>query len=116
MHEGAIAQSLIMLAEESVRPFGSVAVSRVGVLIGELAGVAPESLRFCFDCLKENSRLAHTELVIEWRSRYGCDCSSVTPVETWEPNVCPRCGAPINLPAAEVLKLQYVDWDEEAQS
>jgi Zn finger protein HypA/HybF involved in hydrogenase expression len=84
MHEGAIAQSLITLAEKSVRPC--------------------ESLRFCFDCLKENSLLSRSELVVECRSRYG----------PAEPATCPRCGARINLPEADVLQLPYVDWEEEA--
>jgi len=109
MHEVGIAQSLIELAADQVRHLGPLVVSRVGIRLGELSGVAPESLSFCFNCLKENTLLSATELVIEWRSRYGCSCITSPSLFT---SSCPECGSAMNHSEAESLQLLYVEWEE----
>jgi hydrogenase nickel incorporation protein HypA/HybF len=113
VHEAGIAQSLIELAEEHVHRSGLLAVSRVGVRVGELAGVDPESLRFCFNCLKESGPLAASELVIEWRSRYGCSCVINPPFSNELESFCPVCHAPADPPEGESLRLLYLDWTED---
>ena len=87
-------------------------VSRVGIRLGELAGVAPESLRFCFDCLKENTLVSGSELVIERRSRYGCSCGISASGWDGPTASCPECRMPVNRLEAESLQLLYVDWEE----
>jgi Zn finger protein HypA/HybF involved in hydrogenase expression len=64
MHEAGIAQSLIHLAAESVSRRRQVTISRVGIRVGECAGVVPDFLRACFDSLKEDTILARSELLI----------------------------------------------------
>lgn len=112
MHEAGIAHSVIRLAEHQIRDLGPVTIQRVGIRIGELAGVAPDALRFCFDCLKENTNLAGSELAIEWRSRYGCNCEITSPFVADDTVVCPNCSAELNLQEAEGLQLLYLDWEE----
>jgi len=52
MHEFSIAQSAIELAEEAS---GGRRIKRITLEIGELAGVAPEALAFCFDFATEGT-------------------------------------------------------------
>ncbi len=65
MHEMGIADSVIeaVRAEASRRP-GS-RVTRVGLRIGELAGVDRESLSFCFEVLVKDTELDRAALTIE---------------------------------------------------
>ena len=65
MHEMGIAGSILdAVAKEMERYPGHRAV-KVGVRIGEFAGVDSESLRFCFDAVVKGSPVAPLELAIE---------------------------------------------------
>jgi hydrogenase nickel incorporation protein HypA/HybF len=65
MHEIGIAASVldVVRAEVAMRPGTRAMV--VGLRIGELAGVDPESLRFGFDALVKDSDLDPLELRVE---------------------------------------------------
>ncbi len=63
MHEMGIANSVIdaALSEERLHP--GYRVAKVGIVIGEYAGVDTESLRFCFETLTDG-----LDLDITWRT------------------------------------------------
>jgi Zn finger protein HypA/HybF involved in hydrogenase expression len=63
MHEMGIASSILEAAEKEARLYPGHRAAKIGVLIGEYAGVDTESLRFCFDVI---SRPAAIELDITW--------------------------------------------------
>jgi hypothetical protein len=63
MHEMGIASSIIEAAGAEARLYPGHRPAKVGVLIGEYAGVDTESLRFCFETLADG-----LELDITWRS------------------------------------------------
>jgi len=66
MHEVGIAASVLdAVRTEIARRPGARAVT-VGLKIGELAGVDPESLRFGFDALVDGSDLEPLELAVEY--------------------------------------------------
>ncbi|HEV8041456.1 MAG TPA: hydrogenase maturation nickel metallochaperone HypA [Bryobacteraceae bacterium] len=66
MHEMGIASSIYEAAcTEANRHPGQRAV-KVGVLIGEYAGVDTESLRFCFEVLTQGPDIPPLELDITW--------------------------------------------------
>jgi hydrogenase nickel incorporation protein HypA/HybF len=69
MHELSIAQSLLeaVCAEAERRP-GS-RVIKVGLRVGELAGVNAEALTFCFEALVRGTEMAPLTLEIEPGSR-----------------------------------------------
>lgn len=69
MHEVGIAASVLkaVRSEVALRP-GSRACA-VGLRIGELAGVDPESLRFGFDALVKDSDLEPLQLEVEYVAR-----------------------------------------------
>lgn len=67
MHEMGIANSILEAADlEAARYPGHVA-AKIGVVIGEYAGVDTESLRFCFEVLAKD-RVPPPELEIDWRT------------------------------------------------
>lgn len=94
MHEMGIANSVLdgVAAELRRRP-GSRAV-KVGVRIGELAGVDPDALNFAFEALTLDTPLAGVKLDIEYVApRSQCrDCKSEFEVHNYE-LLCPACGS-----------------------
>ncbi len=66
MHEMGIAAQVVEIAEASIpEEMQNVKVERVNLNIGRLAAVVPQSLRFCFNIMIENTRLAGAELHIQ---------------------------------------------------
>lgn len=96
MHEMSIAQSLLRLAEEELARRGCTRLEKVGVTLGALSGVEPESLRFCFDILlrgtpHEGACLELTETPLRLRcAGCGLEFGGEGQDALWMP--CPRCG------------------------
>ncbi len=63
MHEMGIASSILEAAWKESRLYPGQQPAKVGVVIGEYAGVDTESLRFCFETLAGG-----LELDISWRT------------------------------------------------
>jgi Zn finger protein HypA/HybF involved in hydrogenase expression len=63
MHEMGIASSILEAAETEARRYPGHRAAKVGVLIGEYAGVDTESLRFCFEVIANG-----LELDITWNT------------------------------------------------
>ncbi|MGE4345759.1 MAG: hydrogenase maturation nickel metallochaperone HypA, partial [Geoalkalibacter sp.] len=57
MHEVAITQSIIDICKETARHQGAMAVRAVTVEIGELSGVVPEAVEFCFEACSRGTLL-----------------------------------------------------------
>ncbi|HTW63338.1 MAG TPA: hydrogenase maturation nickel metallochaperone HypA [Bryobacteraceae bacterium] len=68
MHEMGIASSILEAAEKETRWYPGHRAAKIGVLIGEFAGVDTESLRFCFEVLAKGQTPAPLELDISWRT------------------------------------------------
>ena len=67
MHEMGIASSILEAAGAEARRYPGHRAAKVGVLIGEFAGVDTESLRFCFEVLTKSEPVP-LELDITWRT------------------------------------------------
>jgi len=65
MHELSIAQSILktVLAESAARQ--PARATKVGLRIGVMAGIDPQSLTFCFEALVKGTSLEPLELAIE---------------------------------------------------
>jgi hydrogenase nickel incorporation protein HypA/HybF len=94
MHELGIANSILEGVDAEVRRRPGVRPLKVGVRVGELAGLDPDALRFAFEALTIDTPLAGLELDIEYRaSRSRCrDCSHEFEVRNFE-LLCPACGS-----------------------
>ncbi len=80
MHELAITQSIV---DTVTARTGTAKVSVVTVRVGQLSGVIPDAMRFCFELVTESTPLAGARLDIEQPEGRGH---------------CRSCGADVVLP------------------
>jgi hydrogenase nickel incorporation protein HypA/HybF len=66
MHEMGIACSVLEAVHAELERYPGQWASKVGLRIGEFAGVDPDSLRFCFQAIVKSSEPAPLVLEIEW--------------------------------------------------
>ena len=66
MHEMGIACSVLEAVDRETRRHPGHRAAKVGLRIGEYAGVDPESLRFCFEAITKADGLAPLVLEVEW--------------------------------------------------
>jgi|SRR5271165_551651 len=115
MHEMGIANSILDgVASEVRRRPGSRPV-KVGVRIGELAGIDPDALRFAFDALTLETELQGLELDIEYREpRSRCrDCSQEFVVRNFELQ-CPGCGGSnARVISGDELEFAYLEVEDD---
>ncbi|EQB62462.1 MAG: putative hydrogenase nickel incorporation protein HypA [candidate division Zixibacteria bacterium RBG-1] len=65
MHEVGIAQNLIEQVEQKLAQVNQpLKALRISVSLGKLAGVSAEALRFGFEVVKKDSKIAFAKLVI----------------------------------------------------
>jgi hydrogenase nickel incorporation protein HypA/HybF len=114
MHELSIAQSLLNIVLEEAAAHGVERVRRVVVKVGGFTNVVPESLRFCFDLIKEGTAAATAELELIPVPMAGqCrDCGAE--LDMAEPVFnCPQCGSgAVELTQGRELFIEYIETDE----
>lgn len=115
MHEMGIASSILdgVAAELRRRP-GSRAV-KVGVRIGELAGIDPDALKFAFEALTLDSAMDGLQLDVEYRARrHRCrECGGEFEVRDFELE-CPGCSS-LNSEciSGDELEFAYLEVEED---
>jgi hydrogenase nickel incorporation protein HypA/HybF len=115
MHELSIVSSVLDQLEElkKQQPEGT-RFSKVGLRVGELAGVDVDCLRFGFECVVKDTDWAHLALEIEQiERRQRCPgCKEEFRAENWATE-CPKCGEAATITiAGEELQIAYVEVDE----
>lgn len=92
MHELSVAEEIIRLVTESVAPTDPAEVCEVRVAVGRMAGVVPDSLRFCFETLARSTPFPQAKLVIiDVPLQLACRvCQQTFPSER-DDFLCPRC-------------------------
>jgi hydrogenase nickel incorporation protein HypA/HybF len=66
MHEMGIACSVLDAVHQELRRYPGQRATKVGLRIGEFAGVDGDSLRFCFEAVVKSSEALPLDLEIEW--------------------------------------------------
>lgn len=116
MHEMSIALAVIGQVEEAAARAGDVtAVRSVRLQVGELAGVVPDALSFCFELACAGTVLEGAELVTDAvPGRAHCaPCKHEWAVGMPPLLTCPRCGgAPTDLLAGRELQIVSVRWED----
>ncbi len=94
MHELSIAQNILDIIRQYVPEEQERDVRLVKIRVGQMAGVVPDSLDFCFAAIVKDTSLANAQLNIESTALQSqCDiCHEVFAVEG-ACFVCPHCGA-----------------------
>jgi hydrogenase nickel incorporation protein HypA/HybF len=111
MHEMSIAQSIVEIVTETLREHHGAIVQEVGVDIGELVAVVPDSLEFCYNAIIEDTLLAGSELKINILPLMGIckSCKKKIHIENMM-FVCSRCGgSSIEIYQGEELKISYLE-------
>jgi hydrogenase nickel incorporation protein HypA/HybF len=55
VHEASITESLLKLALEKAREANAGKITRINLIVGELAGVVPDCVQFYFDIISKNT-------------------------------------------------------------
>jgi len=111
MHEMGIANSILEAVQKEMRRYTDSRPLKVGVRIGELAAIDPESLRFCFEALSRETDLEGVELEITvCPRRHRCqECGHEYVVRDYN-FVCPQCrGTWSECIAGDELALGYLE-------
>ncbi|MFB7173048.1 hydrogenase maturation nickel metallochaperone HypA [Streptomyces sp. NPDC056254] len=116
MHEMSIAMAVVGQVEEAARAAGAHAVTSVRLRVGELAGVVPDALAFCFELACAGTVLDGAELVTEpVAARARCAACPGTWAVGMPPELrCPRCGraADVELLSGRELEILSVRWED----
>jgi hydrogenase nickel incorporation protein HypA/HybF len=116
MHELGIANSLLESVRTEARRFPGRHISSLGVRIGELSGVDPEAVRFCFEALVRGTDLEPLTLDIDYRPRqHECQTCGRAFVASFEDRVCPHCGSvDSRFIGGDELELAYLEVEDGA--
>lgn len=94
MHELGITQSIVDIAEKTAREQNAEKVLSVTVVIGELSGVIPDAVEFCFEVCIQETLLEGSRLIINYIPGLGrCDdCGAEVKIDNMTFN-CADCGS-----------------------
>jgi len=114
MHELGIATSILQSVQSAARHNPGVRITKVGVKIGELAGVDVDALQFGFECIVKDTEWEPLVLEIESIPRVqSCPkCQHEFRMTDYDPQ-CPRCGEfATQCISGEELDIAYMEVDE----
>lgn len=118
MHELGIAQSILDIVQQSVPKDLEPDVRKIKIRVGQLAGVVPDSLDFCFGVIIGETNMKKAALCIEQIPTLSrCkDCKSQFEVENLA-FVCPSCGSSrlelLSGKELEVVEIEVADRSDE---
>jgi hydrogenase nickel incorporation protein HypA/HybF len=114
MHELSIVSSVLDQLDELQKQHEGKQFTKVGLRVGELAGLDADCLRFGFECVVKDTHWEHLVLEIEKvERRQRCpQCSEEFRAENWA-TACPKCGEAGTITiAGEELQIAYVEVEE----
>ncbi len=118
MHELGIANSVLEAVRTEMGLHPGTYPCKVGVRIGEMAAVDPESLRFCFEAIISHTDLESLELGIEFcPRRHRCLlCGNEFIVRDYDSR-CPQCATlDTTCIGGDELELAYLEVEEYGPS
>ncbi|MCX5997245.1 MAG: hydrogenase maturation nickel metallochaperone HypA [Chloroflexi bacterium] len=94
MHEMGIAQNILDIALSAANQEGAIKISRINLVAGELRGLVPMQLTFCFSIVAKDTIASGAYLHVEEVPVSGhCnDCSADFTIEEYN-YLCPKCGS-----------------------
>ncbi len=113
----SIAMSIVEAVDTQARVEGAVKVSGVDLLVGKLAGIEPDSLKFCFLAAAKGTLAEDAVLVIEQPEGIGeCgECGMRFPV-TFYYAECSECRSlRIKIVSGEEFLIQSITIEEEGE-
>lgn len=112
MHEMAIAEGILDIAQEQAAREQSERITKIGLLVGEMAGVEEEALRFCFSALARGTPAEGAELSIVRVPLAGrcAACGHEQAIEKYN-FICPKCGGGLAVVSGRELRVEYLEMD-----
>jgi hydrogenase nickel incorporation protein HypA/HybF len=114
MHELSIAQSIVDIVLQYLPKENGVTVRNVKLRVGEMAGVVPDSLEFCFSAITEGTCLNGAVLQIE-HVPLTAHCNNCGRDGEIEPTLfrCSSCGGnSLTVLSGRELQVKEIDVDE----
>ena len=113
MHEMSLAEGMLQIIEDSARANDFARVKTVWLEIGQLSGVEPEALRFCFDAVTRDSVAEGANLeILETAGTGRCmSCGKQVPLaERYD--ACPECGGfPVEVTGGTEMRIKELEVD-----
>lgn len=110
MHELSLATRIVEIVDEELARRGALRARVVRVLVGDLAVVEAEALRFCFDAAAKGSRVEGGVLEIERVvPRARCEACSAECSPSTRYDLCPSCGGRLALFKGTELRVKDVE-------
>jgi len=111
MHEYSLVSALLDRVEKEARARHALAVHRVTVRIGSLAGVEPDLLRSAFSLVREGTVCGAAELDVEpVEARWACG-GCERPIAAGEVLRCPECDLPARLLSGDEIVLGRIEME-----
>jgi hydrogenase nickel incorporation protein HypA/HybF len=113
-----IANAVLDAVRAEAKKFPGSHVCKVAVRVGDLAGVAPDSLSFCFEVLVKGTEMEPLTLEIQHCPRQHqcrkCGCSFSAEMESLP---CPECGGMDSFFAGgDELEIAYLEVEDGART
>lgn len=108
MHELGLVTDILAVSEASLAEHGRGRIEAVRVVVGDLAAVEPDLLRYAWEALTSGGPHAESQLEIEWRPARqvcpACDAQKPRAPGVWWP-LCPDCGAVLSVEGGDELEV-----------
>ena len=110
MHEATLAENILNIAIDAARQNHAEKIFKIGLTLGELAGVEVEALTLSFDVLKKDTLADGAELVIKRVPiKATCNrCGKTFRLERYN-FFCPECDGVLILQSGRELLVDFVD-------
>ncbi|MCP3881127.1 MAG: hydrogenase maturation nickel metallochaperone HypA [Sulfitobacter sp.] len=111
MHEMSLCEGVLQILEDNAKQQGFERVKTVWLEIGDLSGVEPEAMRFCFDAVMRGTLADQAGLeIIEAPGRAWCmQCSKAVPASR-RFDACPECGSyQLQVTGGDELKIKELE-------
>jgi hydrogenase nickel incorporation protein HypA/HybF len=116
MHELGIAQNILEIVQQSVPEDQAESVRRIRIRVGQLSGVVPDSLEFCFQAIIGETKMQKAGLAIEQiPTTFQCKkCAFRFQVDDLE-FLCPKCGSSdLEVISGKELEIVEIELTEES--
>lgn len=111
MHEMTIVAGVLDIAHRQAAAADARCINRVVIEVGRLAGVEPESLRFCFAAARGGLSSGAELEIIDVPGRGTCrTCGAGRDVET-PVALCDRCGSLLDIESGQELRVVSLNVD-----
>lgn len=116
MHELGIAQDILDVVKQSVPQDQVSAVRWIRIRVGQLSGIVPDSLEFCFQAIVNDTAMQRAALAIEQvPTIFQCrKCSHRFQVSDWE-YLCQACeSSDLEIVSGKELHIVEIELEEES--